>query len=181
MDIAVEPVPPPQDLRGGDHPLHDPVCPSGDARAQEEPARLARLVEGNEEPGQLLRGEALAPHVPADPVLAILAILGADIGLQDLEQPDRPAVRECGRVDPTVIHGTLPAARRCESRHRRDRSAPIRPTGSSSPARPGSFPAVFVLSYSLNPRMAMVQRGRHQASRVVWAGRIPALPLTGVD
>ena len=110
MDIAAESVPPPQDLCGGDHSRHDLVCPSRNARTQEEPTGLARLVEREKNLCQLLRSKTLPPDIAADPVLAILAILGADICLKHLEQPDRPAVRECGRVDPAVIHGTLTPA-----------------------------------------------------------------------
>ena len=92
VDVAVEAVALPQDAQGPDHQLHGVVRTAEDAGGEEEAFDIVAAVELDGELCQLLRGEHGPASVVGPAVDAVLAVVDAVVGQQDLQQRDAAAI-----------------------------------------------------------------------------------------
>ncbi len=101
VDVAGEGVAVTHQFNRGDHAVHG-TGRIAHAGAEEEALHQLLAVHLVEGISQLLRGEANTLEVAAHAVSAIVAIVLAGVGEQHLEEVDRFAIGQHGRVDPAV-------------------------------------------------------------------------------
>lgn len=99
MDIAAEVVGFPEGFRDGDDLLHGVVGIADDAGAEEEAFDVVTLVEVEGELDDFVCGEDGAADVAGSTVDAVVAVVDAGVGKEELEQGNAAAVRSIGVAD----------------------------------------------------------------------------------
>ena len=105
VDVAAEAVGLAEGAGDFDELLHGVVGRLDDAGGEEEAFDVVALVEVEGEVDDFLRGEAGAAYVGGDAVDAEDAVVGAEVGEQDLEQGDAAAVGGVGVADALAVRG----------------------------------------------------------------------------
>src|SRR5690606_7801444 len=113
MDVAAKLMLLAQQPGDADQLFHGVVGRADDAGAEEQPADAVALVEIQGQPHHFLRGKARTRHVAGTTVDAVLAVVQAEVGQQDLQQGYAAPVRRVavayahavGRADAILAPG----------------------------------------------------------------------------